>query len=251
MDNATSYADVLRTLNMSEHGRNNNTLKKIIKEYDLDETKLNENREEFLRKQREKLHSSERIPIEEIIYENKHPTYNTNSLRNRLISEGYKVYKCERCGISSWQDKPLSLQLHHKDENKRNHYITNLELLCPNCHSQTEGYAGRKAKLKRDGGEHDRIDVYQKIRYTKKIPCPICGKEMSVSAKNMCLECHRKEQAKNIPPKEEIEKLIYNTPFTTIAKQYGVTDNAVRRWCKKYNLPFKSREIKEQNKQAV
>lgn len=44
--------------------------------------------------------------------------------------------------------------------------------------------------------------------------------------------------------REELKKLIRTTPFTTIGKQYGVTDNAVRKWCDKYNLPRKVKEIK-------
>lgn len=44
--------------------------------------------------------------------------------------------------------------------------------------------------------------------------------------------------------REELKKLIRATSFTTIGKQYGVTDNAVRKWCDKYNLPRKVKEIK-------
>ena len=44
--------------------------------------------------------------------------------------------------------------------------------------------------------------------------------------------------------REELKKLIRTTPFTTIGKQYGVTDNTVRKWCDKYNLPRKVKEIK-------
>lgn len=225
---------------MSVHGANRDTLKKVINEYQLDETKLNNNRETYYEENKMRLNKGA-IPIEEIIFEGKHPLFSTKHLANRLVKEGYKEYKCERCGVSSWQGKPLTLQLHHKDENKRNHNLENLELLCPNCHSQTEGYAGRKVKMKYVNG------VYKKVNVYKKTTCPICGKEMSVSAKNMCMECYRKEQAKNIPPKEELEKLIYDTPFTTIAKQYGVSDKAVSKWCKKYDLPFRKKDIREQN----
>lgn len=31
--------------------------------------------------------------------------------------------------------------------------------------------------------------------------------------------------------------------ITTIGEQYGVRDNSVRKWCKKYNLPFTKKEI--------
>lgn len=37
--------------------------------------------------------------------------------------------------------------------------------------------------------------------------------------------------------------LIKTLPFTTIGEQYGVSDNSVRKWCKKYNLPSTKKEI--------
>ena len=33
--------------------------------------------------------------------------------------------------------------------------------------------------------------------------------------------------------------------FTAIGKKYNVSDNAVRKWCDKYNLPRKASEIKK------
>ena len=44
--------------------------------------------------------------------------------------------------------------------------------------------------------------------------------------------------------REELKNLIRSTPFTTIGKRYGVSDNAVRKWCDKYGLPRKASEIK-------
>lgn len=48
----------------------------------------------------------------------------------------------------------------------------------------------------------------------------------------------------NRPTKEELLELIKITPFTTIAKQFGVSDNTIRKWCKAYDLPFKQKDIK-------
>ena len=45
------------------------------------------------------------------------------------------VEKCIKCGISDWQEIPLKLHIHHKDHDKTNNNIDNLEYLCPNCHS--------------------------------------------------------------------------------------------------------------------
>ena len=59
----------------------------------------------------------------------------------------------------------------------------------------------------------------------------------------MCEECYAKERAKNIPSKQDLEKLIYTTSFVALGKLYGVTDNAVRKWCKKYGLPYKRKDI--------
>jgi len=38
--------------------------------------------------------------------------------------------KCERCSY----DKYEILQVHHKDKNRNHNELTNLELICPNCH---------------------------------------------------------------------------------------------------------------------
>ena len=45
------------------------------------------------------------------------------------------------------------------------------------------------------------------------------------------------------PSEEELKQLIRTTPFTTIAKSVNVSDNAIRKWCKQYNLPIKKRDI--------
>jgi hypothetical protein len=54
-----------------------------------------------------------------------------------------KGYKCECCGISEWMDKPIGLQLDHIDGNADNNHEDNLRLLCPNCHTQQDTYAGK------------------------------------------------------------------------------------------------------------
>lgn len=58
-------------------------------------------------------------------------------------------YKCILCGISTWQNQKLTLQLDHIDGNSDNNFPNNLRLLCPNCHSQTPTYkGGNKNRLK-------------------------------------------------------------------------------------------------------
>lgn len=39
------------------------------------------------------------------------------------------------------------------------------------------------------------------------------------------------------PEKEELYKLLHNNSFSNLARQLGVSDNAIRKWCKAYNIP--------------
>lgn len=77
-----------------------------------------------------------------------------------------------------------------------------------------------------------------------KFYCEDCGCEISYGAKK-CLSCRNKEKSKNIPEKDELKSLIRTLPFTQIGYKFGVTDNAVRKWCDKYNLPRRSGDIKK------
>lgn len=75
--------------------------------------------------------------------------------------------------------------------------------------------------------------------------CSICGAKITREAK-LCKRCaSQKQQIVERPTREELKSLIRTTPFITIGKQYGVSDNAIRKWCKAYNLPSKSTEIKK------
>lgn len=56
-------------------------------------------------------------------------------IKRHLIAAGYKSDICECCGISDWNGKPISLQLHHIDGNPKNNKLENLQILCPNCHT--------------------------------------------------------------------------------------------------------------------
>ena len=85
---------------------------------------------------------SAKISFSEIL-EGKHPHYQSNKIRLRLIREGYKKHECEVCNLSKWLGKPISLELDHIDGNRSNHLYANLRILCPNCHAQTDTYRGK------------------------------------------------------------------------------------------------------------
>ena len=82
------------------------------------------------------------MPIEELLVAGRRQT-GRNHLKLRLIAEGLKVNTCEECGIDEWLGEPLSMQLHHRNGDKHDNRLENLQLLCPNCHSMTENWSGR------------------------------------------------------------------------------------------------------------
>lgn len=91
--------------------------------------------------------ASKKFPLSEILVEN---SKYRGSPKKRLLKEGILRNECYKCKINSWQGKPLVLALEHKNGNKRDHRLENIELLCPNCHSQTPTFAGRNVKKTND-----------------------------------------------------------------------------------------------------
>ena len=84
-----------------------------------------------------------KIPLSEIIYDNLHPSYQTYKLKQRLLEEGIKENCCKTCGISEWNGQTINMELHHVDGDRTNHLSENLEMICPNCHSQTDNYRAK------------------------------------------------------------------------------------------------------------
>ncbi|MGI8945845.1 MAG: HNH endonuclease [Thermoleophilaceae bacterium] len=64
-------------------------------------------------------------------------------IKGRLIREGLKASRCERCGLSEWLGRPLGLELHHINGDGHDNRLENLMLLCGNCHQQTDNWGGR------------------------------------------------------------------------------------------------------------
>lgn len=88
-------------------------------------------------------------------------------------------------------------------------------------------------------------------RNNKSNKCCICGKNIAPPA-TQCADCIRKERSlnsmKELKEKVSREKLkfeIKNFPMTEVGRIHNVTDNTIRKWCKKYKLPFRSKDIYE------
>lgn len=86
-----------------------------------------------------------------------------NTIRKFLVKTRGAV--CNECGCrDTWNGKPLTLHVDHIDGNSDNNVLTNLRLLCPNCHSQTSTWCGRNTKTKKQ----TRRNTYTRNYYSKK-----------------------------------------------------------------------------------
>lgn len=219
------------------------------------------------------------IPFAEYI-KGKH--VQTSKLKQKLLKEGIKEHICECCGNTIWNGQPIVLEVHHKDGDRSNNELENLQLLCPNCHSMTSNWRGRgkkvvsrelavsnedfvyalrnsdnirqaliKLNLSSRGRNYDRAKALCKEYNVIFLPncCVDCGKKISETSVR-CKECEnqlrRKEARADFPvTRDELKLLIRTMSFLQIGKMFHVSDNAIRKWCKNFALPCRSHDIKK------
>lgn len=136
-----SIAEALRYLGIKSEGGNYRIIHNAIKAYNI-------SIDHFTGKGWNiglKFKPKEPCNMDEILVE--YSTYQTFKLKNRLLKEGYKEYKCESCGSTEWKDYPIPLELHHINGDNTDHRIENLQILCPNCHALTVTYCKKKSAL--------------------------------------------------------------------------------------------------------
>lgn len=219
-----NYSQVLEKLGLKLCGGTHANIKLNIKRLKL-------NTEHFslsgwcTGKHHERLISFVKIPTEKILV--KDSTYtNTAFLKKRLFKEGLLEEKCSCCGLGvEWNGKFISLQLDHKDGDRCNNQIGNLRILCPNCHSQTESFAGKRRKKKK---------LNRKTICINK--CIFCNSEYEAKDKNQkycSYGCHKKSlRLIERPSKEQLVAEISQSNYVQVGKKYGVSDNAIRKWLK-------------------
>lgn len=108
--------------------------------------------------------------------------YNS-SLRKQILNKNIFEYKCNRCGIKDWNNEPITLEIEHKDGDNWNNVKENLELLCPNCHSQTTTYR-RNRKIKITRINKTDFEILEQIKISNNINQVLLNLELSNSGGN-------------------------------------------------------------------
>lgn len=209
-----SIADVCRKINWVPKGGNYRIIHRYIEEYESDISHFTGQKTYFLNSERKNKKSVKEISESGTFVRGQ-------DYIKKLIDEGYKERKCENCGLSLWVGNDIPLELHHIDGNPRNNCLENIQILCPNCHTLTENYKGKKRGKKIE------------VRF-----CTNCGTKISRWSKSgLCNKCAAKKNRKvEHPSKEELEDLLKKMTMESIGKLYGVTGKTIRKWRNKYGI---------------
>lgn len=216
-----SLSDIMRTLGMNSSGGSFSILKKRLDADGINwEHIKNTDKWVIIGKNISKQYMP---PLEEVLVEN--CSYRRGSIKKRLLDSGYKKKKCEICGFEGeWQGKPIVMILDHINGVNNDNRLENLRMVCPMCNSQLDTHSGKNNKNK------NREPNY----------CKICGKAIGKGS-ILCLGCSSDQLAKNPktrrverPPYEQLTKEIEETSMEAVARKYGVSGNAVRKWIKWY-----------------
>lgn len=225
----------------------------------------------------------------------------SNALKTKLILAGVKSYKCEKCGCHEWQGLPIPLELHHINGKNDDNRLENLQILCRNCHGQTDNFCGKNTKSRRKLRSiiNNKKDFFLRIdrNYLDQLLCTKtlneCAIELDVELSRLkywlkklgikvaeerkkeitkeckvkiavCKNCgsnfikkranqqycsescaHANTKVSDITKEELIRALNEHKSFTSTAKCFGVSDKCIAKWCKRFGLPTKKKELFE------
>ncbi len=160
-------------------------------------------------------------PIEYYLTTNS--TTKSHMVRQRLIADGIKEAKCEICGISEWNGRPAPLELDHINSDHCDNRLENLQIICANCHAQITNL--RREERSPPAAREQRRKI--KIRTNA---CVDCGVAV-LSRSKRCVACHLATPRAKIqwPPIEELQQRLAASNYSALARELGVTDNAIRR----------------------
>lgn len=161
----------------------------------------------------------------------------TSEYRRSLIKFGFLENQCTICnGNPVWQGKPLRMHLDHIDGDRYNNVLTNLRILCPNCHSQTETYGALKEKPPSDTQKRVKLRINTTKRTyssVSKIDCKTCGIPLLLRNKTgYCIKHYVRPQCYKPPPAELLSE-IEASNYSAVSRKYGVSPNSIKKWARR------------------
>jgi hypothetical protein len=198
-------------------------------------------------------------PYSDILWFKTYMATSTSAFRVKLIKENLLEGKCSECGMNEWRGKPAPLQLDHIDGNRYNCLLSNLRILCANCHAQTPTYSGKNARVPLNRSElvkgYDKFltkyghpptanRLYTYIgrlgglggaRHANRIQDAL-GDSRPLSKKSIRTVPVPNKTKIQWPSDVQLEKLLETKSRVEIGEMLGVSDNAVKKRIKSRGL---------------
>lgn len=227
MDNGIPLMTIARNLGMKY-----STLKSNLTKLKID-IKTNQNRKGLE-------HKECRVSCIEYL---KKPNVQGRIVLKKMIEEGIKEYRCEKCKREEYEGEKIPLELHHINGNHYDNRLENLMLVCPNCHSILH-----REMLNQKKNTNKTKICGSKIIETRICENPKCKKEFETQKRKQRFcsqECYKSFEREHIPPKENLLDLFKETKsFVGVGKGFSVSDNTVKKWFKHYGLPNSSLQLR-------
>jgi 5-methylcytosine-specific restriction endonuclease McrA len=227
--NSLSVAEVIRKLGLKQAGGNHSHITRRIKLYGLDTS-------HFVSPKANLKHGVNKLPPDQILVNDRLQGRRDGAyiLRRALLESGIE-HKCVVCDLPPfWNGQYLQLQVDHINGIITDNRIENLRFICGNCHLQTENFG-----IKNSTAYLNREIIIKPLKPLKLIkevkPKP---SEINPDWRHQPKLNTRKVER---PSKEELEKLLWENPTAQLAKQFGVSDNAIAKWAKLYGITKPSR----------
>lgn len=227
--NSCSLREVCLKANIIDTTGNYNTLKRIIKEDNIDISHF----------KRQNTSKQESHSIEYYLTKDSYIT--SYRLKNKLIKEGVKEQRCECCGTTEWLGQPIKLELHHLNGDNTDNRLENLQLLCPNCHSYTDNYGGKNQKIntkvKPKIEKRKQIDIdYLQILLNEYDDLNIVGEKINrkprtilryINEYNLVIKEKQPKYSDKIETMVDLMKKYRN--YSKVGEILGISDNAVKK----------------------
>ena len=224
-----SMRELARRCGYSSIGNNNKTIQSRLDEFGISTEHFTGRAKDIVRRNEQN-----------VFCEN---SKESQAVLRRWYTKGkYTEYKCSICGMRPfWNGKELVLTLDHINGKNHDNRLENLRWICPNCDRQLDTFGFKNPNKKQSYASKKA----EEEKEHKKNYCVDCGKEIQLTSER-CPTCYYLfSRTCERPSREELKSLIRNTPFTKIGERFGVTDNAIRKWCKSEGLPFRVSDIKQ------